>query len=271
MPRKEFKTEKGTIVYWVNEIEASRKTLVFLPGLTADHRLFDKQIDYFKDKYNVLFWDAPGHGESRPFVLDFSMDDKARWLREILQENELTEIILVGQSMGGYISQTYLELYKGEIKGFVSIDSCSLQEEYVTPFEVWALKHVEGIYKAYPWKSLIKAGAKGCAETEYGQNLMKEMMMIYEKKEYCKLVAHGYKILAEAYESKREYLIDCKAVLICGNKDKAGSAKRINKRWSANSGIKTYFIDGAGHNSNTDKADEINQIIEKLAEDVKQT
>lgn len=34
----------------------SRKaTLIFLPGLTADHRLFDKQIEFFEGIYNVLY------------------------------------------------------------------------------------------------------------------------------------------------------------------------------------------------------------------------
>lgn len=45
--------------------------LVFLPGLTADHRLFDKQVAHFKDKCRVLVWDAPAHGASWPFSFDF--------------------------------------------------------------------------------------------------------------------------------------------------------------------------------------------------------
>ena len=32
---------------------------MFLPGLTADHRLFEKQIEYFEPGRNVLAWDAP--------------------------------------------------------------------------------------------------------------------------------------------------------------------------------------------------------------------
>ena len=48
-----------------------------MPGLTADHRLFDKQIAYFKDKYNVFVWDAPGHASSWPFSFDFTLMDKA--------------------------------------------------------------------------------------------------------------------------------------------------------------------------------------------------
>lgn len=49
--KKTYNTPSGVIHYWINKIEADVVTLVFLPGLTADHRLFEKQIEYFKDKY----------------------------------------------------------------------------------------------------------------------------------------------------------------------------------------------------------------------------
>ena len=58
--------------------------LIFLPGLTADHRLFDKQIEYFKNKFRVLVWDAPGHAVSYPFKLDFDLFDEAKWLDKII-------------------------------------------------------------------------------------------------------------------------------------------------------------------------------------------
>ena len=37
---------------------------MFLPGLTADHRLFEKQIEYFEKRQNVFVWDAPSHALS---------------------------------------------------------------------------------------------------------------------------------------------------------------------------------------------------------------
>ena len=73
MNEKVYSTHLGNIHYWINEIDKDRVTLVFLPGLTADHRLFDKQVEYFKDKYNVFVWDAPGHGVSWPFEFDFDL------------------------------------------------------------------------------------------------------------------------------------------------------------------------------------------------------
>ena len=101
MSEKIFHTLNGDIHYWTNEIRLERRTLVFLPGLTADHHLFDKQVEIFENQCNVLVWDAPGHAESRPFVLDFSLKDKATWLHGILEAEGIRQPILVGQSMGG--------------------------------------------------------------------------------------------------------------------------------------------------------------------------
>ena len=56
-----YQTLCGTIHYWSNNLSLDTTTLVFLAGLTADHRLFDKQVAYFDGKYNIIVWDAPAH------------------------------------------------------------------------------------------------------------------------------------------------------------------------------------------------------------------
>lgn len=266
MTEYQFDTRCGTIHYWKNEWKSDRANLVFLPGLTADHRLFDKQIEYFKDHANVLVWDAPGHAQSRPFILNFSLKDKAIWLHQILHRENMKNPILIGQSMGGYVSQMYLELYPSEVSGFVCIDSAPLQRFYMTGMEIWMLKHVEPVYRIYPWKALLRDGSNGCAETEYGRQLMREMMEVYslDPKYYSRLSGHGFKILAEAVEANRLYKITCPVVLVCGEKDKAGSAKSYNKRWAKKTGFPVRWIANAGHNSNTDQPEEVNGIIEEM-------
>ena len=46
MEEKTYQTPCGTIHYWTNVSHPDEITLVFLPGLTADHRLFDKHEYY---------------------------------------------------------------------------------------------------------------------------------------------------------------------------------------------------------------------------------
>ena len=81
-----YQTPCGTIHYWSSILSLDTTTLVFLPGLTADHRLFDKQVEYFDGKYNIIVWDAPAHASSWPFRFDFDLFDKAKWLNGILEK-----------------------------------------------------------------------------------------------------------------------------------------------------------------------------------------
>ncbi len=80
-------TKYGNVHYWISEdMSAHDLTLFFLHGLTASHELFSKQIEYFKDKYNILIWDAPAHGSSRPFE-DFNYEKAANAIKGIFDEN----------------------------------------------------------------------------------------------------------------------------------------------------------------------------------------
>ena len=269
MRERVFPASGGEIHYWVGAAaEHDRPELVFLPGLTADHRLFDRQIEFFEGKYPVLVWDAPGHAASWPFELTFTLADKARWLEEILQKEGFREPVIVGQSMGGYVGQAYAQMFPDRMKGFVSIDSAPLQREYVTAAEIWLLKRMEPVYRHYPWKPLLKAGADGVAASDYGRSLMRDMMTVYDgdRERYARLAGHGYRMLAEAMEADLPYRIPCPAMLICGEKDRAGSCIRYNKAWHKKTGIPLHWIAGAGHNSNTDAPETVNALIEDFVQ-----
>ena len=264
-----YDTPCGTIHYWTFK-NASRTDLqlVFLPGLTADHRLFKQQIDHFKGKYPLFVWDAPGHAASWPFDFDFSLMDKAVWLDEILQKEGFDQPVIIGQSMGGYVGQAYAEKYPHKIRGFISVDSAPLQRQYLTAAELWLLKRMEPVYRYFPWKLLKKIGSEGVATSSYGQRLMRKMMITYDgdQERYAKLAGHGYQILAEAIEADLPYEIPCPAMLICGEEDHAGSCIRYNKAWHKKTGLPLHWIKGAGHNSNTDEPEIVNRLIEDFIE-----
>lgn len=266
-----YPTPYGAVHYWVNFLSKEKPWLVFLPGLTADHHLFDKQVAFFGDNWNCLTWDAPAHGSSRPFALKFSMWDMANYLHGILEAEGVERPVLVGQSLGGYLSQVYMDEYPDTVAGFVSIDSCSLSRKYYTKWELAMLKHTKWMYLSIPWKLLIQWGSQGTAESDYGRSLMKRMMEGYEKREYCELADHGYRIFAEAVEAREAYPLHCPVQLICGEKDAAGSAKSYNRRWEKVDGYPVRWIPNAGHNSNTDAPELVNQIIETFLRVIGQT
>lgn len=271
MTEKKHETRCGTIHYWVDKQNTSPITIIFLPGLTADHRLFEKQIEFFRGKYNILAWDAPAHAASWPFDFSFNLSDKAMWLDEIFVKEQIDYPVIVGQSMGGYVGQMYSQLFPEKLKGFISIDSAPLQRKYVTRLEIWLLKRMEPIYRYYPWKWLVRLGTNGVATSEYGRKLMHDIMMVYDGNQdrYAKISGHGYRMLAEAMEMNLPYEINCPALLICGEKDRAGSCIRYNKTWHINTRIPIRWIKNAGHNCNTDAPDIVNELIENFVLNLK--
>ena len=72
---------------------------------------------------------------------------------------------------------------------------------------------------------------------------------------------HGKCFLGQGQEGAQR-------LLICGEKDKAGSAKSYNKKWHQRDGLPLKWIKNAGHNSNTDQPDEVNRLIEKFFSEV---
>ena len=265
MEERIYETSCGVIHYWTNAPRpGSDPALVFLPGLTADHRLFEKQVAYFEDRCRILVWDAPEHAASWPFDPGFDLGDKARWLDGILQREGIAAPVIVGQSMGGYVGQMYAQLFPDKLRGFISIDSAPLQRRYVTAAEIWLLKRMEPVYRHYPWKSLLRSGTVGVATSEYGRALMREMMMTYDgdQARYARISGHGFRMLAEAMEADLPYALRCPALLLCGERDHAGSCIRYNKAWHKNSGIPLAWIPLAGHNANTDAPALVNAYIE---------
>ena len=269
MDDRTFPTGSGTVRYWVDASAGQGAPwLVFLPGLTADHTLFDAQMAHFAGRASCLVWDAPAHGESRPYPLDFTMDDYARILHGILQAEGVGSPVLVGQSLGGYVAQAYLDLFPGQVAGFVSIDSAPLKRRYYPTWEVKALRHTKGMYQAIPWALLKPWGAWGAATTKHGRANMRSFMDSYTKREYVELAAHGYRMLADAIEAERAYDIDCPALLLCGEHDHAGDVKPFNRKWAAGEGLPLVWVPGAGHNSNVDNPAFVNEQIERFVDDL---
>lgn len=261
---REFRTLEGCIRYWVTPHIPDAPDLVFLPGLSADRRLFDQQIAHFSNKANCLVWDAPSHGKSRPFSLSWTLEDKARWLHELLAEEGIAYPVLIGQSMGGFLAQVYIDMFPGEVSGFVSIDSAPLKREFYSSRDLSALRHTRAMYVSVPWKLLLKLAASGCAATSHGQKQMREMMEEYGKRDCIDLVAHGFEMIAKAVEDDRRYKISCPAVIICGKRDGAGAVKALCRQWSRKTNIPLQWIEGAGHNANVDAPDKVNAVIDEF-------
>lgn len=261
-----YKSNRGKVHYFMsNSFDIEKPTLVFLHGLTADHRLFEKQVAYFKSRCNLIVWDAPAHGKSRPYV-DFTYFNAAEDLKGILNENAISSAVLIGQSMGGYVSQSFILRYPQMVSAFIAIDSCPYGESYYSKSDKWWLRQVEWMSHLIPLKAMKKAVAKQCTRNDYAYKNMLTMLEPYEKNELCHLMGVGY---AGFLGDNCDMDIPCPTLLLAGQFDKTGKVLSYNRAWTEKTGFPLRLIANAAHNSNADNPDAVNKEIELFLAQIK--
>ena len=260
MTHKQFGTENGTIVYWINNCSKQDYALVFLHGLTADHTLFEKQLSYFEKRFKVFCWDAPAHGKSRPYV-NFSYHSAAKHLKDILEKEQIKKAVFIGQSMGGYVIQTFLKYYPELAIGFIGIDTTPFGLSYYSNLDKWWLRQIGWMSHCYPYKALVKAIAKSCTCTQYAYENMLTALWKYTKQEVCHLMGIGY---SGFLEENCDLALEMPVLILVGENDRTGKVRQYCKAWHEKTGYPLHVIKNAAHNSNIDNYVQVNSEIEKF-------
>ena len=261
MVEKKICSCRGTVYYWLSKHTAKNTEVIFfLPGLTANHHLFDFQLHYFSAQYTVLVWDAPAHGKSRPYS-EFSYSHLAEELKAILDTEKIEQVILIGQSAGGFAAQSFVSKYQSMVKGMLLIGTCPYGTEYYSKSDIFWLKQTEWMTRLFPDKMLRNIMAKMCGSSSIGRENMLQMLDDYDNRELCHLMYLG---LAGFIPEIHDLNVLCLVCLIVGENDKTGKVKKYNDQWHKNKKVPLYIIKGASHNANVDKPNEVNQIIEKF-------
>jgi len=83
--------------------------VVLIHGYGVNRKMWNPQLDALKD-CRVINVDVRGHGLSRP-CHNFTITNAAADINAILYEENCRDAVLVGLSMGGYITQEYAANY----------------------------------------------------------------------------------------------------------------------------------------------------------------
>ncbi len=263
MEEQILQTDKGKVHYWCSERwDAERDTMFLLHGLTADHSMFEAQIRAFEDDYNILTWDTPAHGKSRPFAA-FDFGDTSEYIRGILDIYSVDKAIFIGQSLGGFLTQSFIKRYPDRVSRFVALDSTPYGFVYYSRFDIWILRQVEWMAHLYPFSLMKKAMARQVSTTNRSYQNMMQMLEPYSKNELCHLMGLGY---AGFLDDNCELEISCPVLLILGEKDRTGKVAQYNRAWTTQTGYPLKIIKGAAHNVNVDRPEEVNACIREFLE-----
>ena len=109
-------TYKGVEVTYRDE--GSGPCIVLLHGYLETGAIWDEFAVLLTGDHRVIVPDLPGHGNSGVWGKIHTMDDLAGAVRSILDQEGIGKILLVGHSMGGYVTMAFAQIYPDRLSGF---------------------------------------------------------------------------------------------------------------------------------------------------------
>lgn len=118
---------KGTLLYkglpLFYKDSGRGDALVFLHGFTETSDIWDDFSGELSKTYRIIVIDLPGHGRTGTFGEVHSMEFMAERVKEVLDHLGLSHCIMIGHSMGGYVTLAFARLYPSMLRGMVLFHS----------------------------------------------------------------------------------------------------------------------------------------------------
>lgn len=111
----------GADLYY--EEQGEGPPIVFLHGAFAGLRYFEPQLVGLSEEFRTVALDFRGHGRSEKTETGHTLPQHARDLRAFLEQLDLTDVAVIGWSMGALVSWEYVDQFGTErIRALVDID-----------------------------------------------------------------------------------------------------------------------------------------------------
>ena len=119
MTQKSIQVNDTPVYYWMT---GKGQPLVLVHGFAEDSSVWKYQLEALAANYRLIIPDLPGSGASA-VINDMSIGGLADCIKQIVDQelpnqNDKNSIIMIGHSMGGYITLAFAEKYPALLLGF---------------------------------------------------------------------------------------------------------------------------------------------------------
>ena len=244
--------------YWVEGPEDA-PVVVLTHGATLDHRMFDPQMASLTARFRVIRWDLPGHGASKPAPARFTLGSAVQDLVAILARENIEDVTLIGQSMGGDLCQEFLFQYPGRVQRIVLIGCVPVIRStgLLAPLRSrWAAFKMRIVPLARFRRQVAGNAAVDPKVQAYALRCLEGMSR-------HDLVA-TWKAIGSAAHEEINYQLPCPALMIVGEQDAVGNGwvRQAALAWAKREPTaQLAAIPAAGHITNMDAPEEVTAQI----------
>ncbi|MFT3936336.1 MAG: alpha/beta hydrolase [Chitinophagaceae bacterium] len=244
--------------------------VVLIHGFAEDHDVWRYQQDeLLKHNYQLIIPDLPGSNQSS-MTEDMSIEGMVHSVKEILNNESVSKCVMIGHSMGGYITLAFAEKWADQLLGFGLFHSTAFpdtEEKKATRRKSIAFMQAHGA------DAFIRQSTPNLfTETFRNKNnqVIEEMMARYSSFDVQALVAYYEAMI---YRPERIAVLQSfsKPVLfIIGRHDKAISFEDSMKQCHLPQTANIHILDNSAHMGMWEEKEKSNQAILSYLEEVAQ-
>jgi 3-oxoadipate enol-lactonase len=227
--------------------------VVFTHGAGADHVMFDAQREHLAGLgYRVVVWDLRGHGLSRPAGAPFTAARALDDLLALVGHLGLDRPALVGQSLGGNLSQALVRRHPGRCRALAVI-GCTWNTGPLSRWDRLALM------TAGPALRLVTPGmmADASAVTPAARADARRAFSALPKREFAAV----WRATTDLLDPDPAYRTPVPLCLIRGERDRTGNIASAMPAWARAEDVEEVVIAGAGHIANQDDPDAVSAAL----------
>lgn len=127
MAEKKLKFQNCHIHY---SVYGKGTPVMLIHGFGEDSNIWQHQIDHLSTNYHLIVPDLPGSGKSNLLQLEnCGLNEYADVLKTILDKEGIHQCIMIGHSMGGYITLAFEENYADMLAAFGLFHSTAFADD----------------------------------------------------------------------------------------------------------------------------------------------
>ena len=256
-----YKSETSPIVYYISGNEHNEWCL-FLHAAFVSHKMFQAQISYFENKYNVLAVDIIGHGQSTDTKKGDSIDNMSAWIYDIMKTEKIEKVHIVGVSLGAVLAQDFANRYPNAVNSLACFGGYDINH-----FDGNMQKENGGAQIRMMLKALVsikwfaKENKKISAYTLQAQNEFYDMNIQFPKKSFMYLASLNR--MVNIHQTKpRMYPL----LIGCGKFDIPMELTAVEMWKNSEPQAKVVIFENAGHCVNMDVPQKFNEVMEEFWE-----
>lgn len=120
-----FVSVDGMDVHFRDEGESKKSIpIILIHGTGSSLHTFDEWTIQLKNDYRVIRMDLPGYGLTDPFPKrNYSIDSYVKFIKQFLDEKDIRQCIIGGNSLGGHIAWKFTATYPNMVNKLIVIDA----------------------------------------------------------------------------------------------------------------------------------------------------